>query len=368
MRKQIVRKSFLSVLLIMALLCAGCASSGASASSPGKGESGAGYQRFNRTDLSTFDTVITLIGFAPDQEAFDRVADEAFSRLNVYDHIFDGYNEYEGLHNLYYVNRHAAQEPVEIPADLFQLIAWCKAQWAAGLRQTNIAMGAVLSLWHDYRSEGLLHPEQAQLPPMDALTSASAHTDFDNIQLDEEKQTVFFSDPAMALDIGAVAKGYAADRIAEYLYEAMPSFLLSLGGNVYAGAPPLDGRAAWAVGVQDPKVGTESGGSGTLDILDVHDQTVVTSGDYWRYYTVDGQRYHHIIDPETLMPSRKMLSVTIVCESSTLADFLSTAFFVLSYEEGRALAERLEGVEVMWVLPDGQIHATEGMLPYSRKL
>lgn len=80
------------------------------------------------------------------------------------------------------------------------------------------------------------------------------------------------------------------------------------------------------------------------------------------------QRYHHIIDPETLMPSRKMVSVTILCEESCLADFLSTTLFVLTYEEGRALADSMPGVEVMWILPDGTIEATEGMKQYARSM
>ncbi len=358
-RNQISKAAF-SLFLALVLLCSVCSSALGSTLA----DAYASAQRFSRTDLSAFDTVITLVAFAPDQASFDRAADRAFEKIQLLDHIFDGYNAYDDLHNLYYVNLHAAHAPVEVPDDLFQLLSWCKEQWAAGRRETNIAMGAVLSLWHEYRTAGALHPEEAQLPPMEALTAASQHIDFDNVVLDAEKQTVFFSDPDLTLDIGAVAKGYAADAVGRILYEDMPSFLLSLGGNVYAGNAPLDGRSNWAVGVQNPDV-TQNG---TLDILDVHDKTVVTSGDYWRYYTVDGQRYHHIIDPETLMPSRKMVSVTILCESSILADFLSTALFVLPYEEGRQVADSLDGVEVMWILPDGSIHFTDGMKDYARSM
>ena len=380
MKKTKISKAVLSFLLILTL-CTGCApasvitdpTAAVPTASPAPPPADASaeespWHKFTRTDMSVFDTVISLIGFAKEQAEFDAIADEAVRRLREFDHIFDGYNEYEGLHNLYYVNRYAAQEPVEIREPLFDLLSWCQEQWEAGLRQTNVAMGAVLSIWHEYRDAGTKNPDAAQLPPMEDLQSASQHVSFDQVTLDEEKHTVFFSDPALTLDIGAVAKGYAADAIADYLYSVMPSFLLSLGGNVYAGQPPLDGRAAWAVGVQDPKHSTEVGSGGVLDVLDVHDKTVVTSGDYWRYYVVDGKRYHHIIDPETLMPSRKMLSVTILCDSSVLADFLSTALFVLSYEDGRKLADSLEGVEVMWVLPDGTVEATEGMADYARSL
>ena len=326
------------------------------------------YTKFNRRALDIFDTEITLIGYMRTQEEFDRVYEDTMALLKRYDRIFDAYHGYEGLNNLYYVNRRAAEGPVEIPEELFDLISWCKEQWDKGLRSTNIAMGTVLSIWHEYREAGIDDPENAQLPPTEALRAASAHTDFDQVILDAEKQTVFFADSAITLDIGAVAKGWAADAVLPYLMEHMPSFLLSLGGNVYAGETPLDGRANWAVGVQDPRP-DESGAGGTiLDIVDVNSLTVVTSGDYWRYYIVDGARYHHIIDPETLFPSTKMLSVTIICKSSVLADFLSTTLFVLSYEDGLALIESMEGVEALWVLPDGTEQASSGMSQYLRSL
>ena len=352
----------IALFLLTAVLCGCAAPAGVSEDT---------YTKFTRRETSIFDTEITFIAYARTEAEFEAVYTEAMDRLRTYDHIFDGYNAYEGLHNLYYVNRHASEGPVEIPEELFGLISWCKEQWEKGLRSTNIAMGAVLSIWHEYREAGLDDPTSAQLPPMEALLAANEHVNFNDVILDAEKQTVFFADPALTLDVGAVAKGYAADAIVSYLYESLPSFLLSLGGNVYAGEPPRDGRSAWAVGIQDPRTDALTlalGGTEIMDIVDVSDLTVVTSGDYWRYYIVDGERYHHIIDPETLMPSRKMQSVTIICESSTLADFLSTTLFVLSYEEGYALIESLDGVEAMWVLPDGTIQSSPGMAPYARSL
>lgn len=326
------------------------------------------YTKFSRRALDIFDTEITLMGYARTQEEFDRAFDDTMALLRRFDQVFDAYNAYEDLNNLYYVNRHAAEAPVEIPEELFALISWCKEQWSRGMRSTNIAMGAVLSIWHEYREAGMAHPEAAQLPPVEALQAASAHTDFDMVILDAEKQTVFFSDPEITLDIGAVAKGWAADAVLPYLREHMPSFLISLGGNVYAGEAPLDGRANWAVGVEDPRPDENGGGLMYRDIVDVHSLTVVTSGDYHRFYVVDGKRYHHIIDPETLFPSAKMISVTIICESSTLADFLSTTLFVLSAEDGLSLIESMEGVEALWMLPDGTEQTSSGMNQYLRSL
>ena len=326
------------------------------------------YTKFTRRVMGIFDTFITLIGYTRNQEEFDRVCDDTMALLERFDRVFDAYHSYEGLNNLYYVNRHAAEGPVEIPEELFDLISWCKGQWDEGLRSTNIAMGSVLSIWHEYREAGMADPAAAQLPSMEALQAASEHADFDQVILDAEKRTVFFADPEITLDIGAVAKGWAADAVLPYLKEHMPSFLISLGGNVYAGEAPLDGRANWAIGVEEPRPDENGSGMSYRDIVDVHDLTVVTSGDYERYYMVDGQRYHHIIDPVTLFPSTRMISVTIICESSTLADFLSTALFVLSLEDGLNMIESMEGVEALWMLPDGTEQASSGMGQYLRSL
>ena len=333
------------------------------------GKAEASYTRFSRLEFDIFDTEVTLLGYAPSQEEFDRTADSTMDLLRRYHQFFDAYNEYPGVNNLCVVNSRAALAPVEIPDALFDLISWCKNQWDAGYTKTNLALGAVLSVWHDCRVAGIADPENAKLPDMDTLRRMAEHTDFDQVLLDQEARTVYFADPLLRLDVGAVAKGYAANQARDYLKEAMPSFLLDLGGNIYAGEPPMDGRPHWGVGVRNPDLNAMAlYGTDILDVMYVDSLTVVTSGDYWRYYTVDGVRYHHIIDPDTLMPSRKVLSATVVCESSLLADYLSTTLFILSPEDGLKLIEGLEGVEAMWVLPDHSIQTSSGMGQYARSL
>ncbi|NLD83233.1 MAG: FAD:protein FMN transferase [Clostridiales bacterium] len=329
------------------------------------------WARFTRREMGIFDTEITLTGFAESQEAFDRTAEKALARLREYHQLFDAYSPYGEMHNLWYVNQYAAKGPVEVAPAFYDLLAWCREKWDAGFRQTNICMGSVLKIWHEYRTQGIADPEHARLPSLEALQRAAAHADFDSLILDGEKRTVYFADPEMQLDLGAVAKGYAADLVLPLLKEEMPSFLLSLGGNVYAGRPPLDGRENWNVGVQDPKASAlqvSVGGTDILDVMEIHDLTAVTSGDYWRYYTVDGVRYHHIIDPDTLFPAQGMVSVTIICESSLLADYLSTALFILPQAEGRQMLEKIGNAEAMWVASDGSISFTDGMRAYSRML
>ena len=166
----------------------------------------------------------------------------------------------------------------------------------------------------------------------------------------------------MKLDDGAVAKGYATELVAQMLLASdMPSFIISAGGNVRMGNPPADGRAKWGVGIQDPD-GAVLGLSDIVETLYLTGCSVVTSGDYQRYYVVDGQRYHHLIDPDTLMPDTDFRSVSIITEDSGYADLLSTAAFLMPYEESRAFIDSLDGVEAIWLFPDGSKKMTFGAM------
>lgn len=327
-----------------------------------------GPQRYSTMFLDTFDTVITLIGYADSEQAFSQHAATAHEMYLYLHKLFDNYNSYEdeGIVSVYTVNERAAQEPVAVDPILFSLLTFCKNQYAAAQGQTNVAMGSVLRLWHDYREAGLENPSTAQLPPMDELTAASEHIDIEDLILDAKLQTVYFADPALKLDVGAVAKGYATEIVAQLLIAgSMPSFTISAGGNVRTGEPPLDGRKAWGVGIQDPD-GAVFGTADIVEALYLSNLSVVTSGDYQRFYEVDGTRYHHLIDPDTLMPGDFYRSVTIVTQDSGYADLLSTAAFLMPYEESRAFIESLEGVEALWLFDDGSMRMTDGLVPHAR--
>lgn len=352
------KKSALLVFLLgSALLLCACGTLSPTAEA-------AAYDKYSATYLDTFDTVITLTGYAQSKAEFDAAASLLHARYVSLHRLYDNYNTYDGVENLCTLNQRAAQEPVTVDAPLFNLLALCKAQQPLLHGQVNVAMGSVLDIWHTYREAGLNDPERAQLPDRDALIQASAHTNFDDVILDEEHQTVFFTDPALKLDLGAVAKGYATELVAqELIASGFTSFVISAGGNVRAGSAPMDGRSGWGVGIQNPALDKAND---LVDVLYLTDLSVVTSGNYQRYYTVDGVMYHHLIDPDTLMPSTHFPSVTIVTEDSGIADLLSTAVFLMPYEEGRAFVDSLNGVEALWIFDDGATAMTDGMKAYAQ--
>ena len=166
----------------------------------------------------------------------------------------------------------------------------------------------------------------------------------------------------MTLDVGAIAKGYAVERVAQMMEDAgMTGYLLNVGGNVRTIGQRSD-EEKWSVGIENPGI---EGGDDYISYLKISDLSLVTSGSYQRYYVVDGVRYHHIIDPDTLMPGNRYLSVSILASHSGMADGLSTAIFNMPYETGLALIETIEGVEAMWVLTDGTIYTSSGFASYT---
>ena len=258
--------------------------------------------------------------------------------------LFDIYNDYDGLNNLKTVNDNAGIAPVVVDSRIIDLLTDCKTYHEATGGVVNPAMGSVLQLWHVARNDGINDPANAYLPGMEELKAAAEHMDMDALVIDEGASTVYLSDPKVQLDVGAIAKGWSVQRVCE---NAPKGLLVSVGGNVCATGPKDASGTPWVVGIQDP-----DGAESYLHTLTVTNGSVVTSGDYQRAYVVDGELYHHIIDPGTLYPSTRWRSVTILCGDSGLGDALSTALFVLPLEDGQQLLDTL-GAEAMWVDREG---------------
>ena len=311
-----------------------------------------------------FDTVSVIFSYKGDSaEEFEANCEAISDLLLEYHRLFDIYYEYEGINNLKTVNKQAGKEPVKVDSKLIDFLLYAKEIHTLTNGATNIAMGSVLSLWHDAREDGIDAPESAALPNADALTEAAKHTDINDLIIDREACTVFFADPAMRLDVGAIGKGYAAEQAAQLLISrGVSSYVLNVGGNLRAiGAKPASGNG-WVTGITNPDKTSEE--SFVCKVV-LKDTSLVTSGDYERFYVVDGKRYHHIIDPKTNQPAAYFSSVSIFTPDSALADALSTALFCMTYEEGLQLIKKLENVDVIWVKSDGTLYKTEGIELYN---
>ena len=317
--------------------------------------------RYTASFLDVFDTKTDVIGYSTDEEAFAEQVSLLKDKLSYYNDLYDIYNNYEGINNIKTINDNAGIAPVEVNKDIIDLLLFSKEMYEKTNGQINIAMGSVLSIWHDYRDAGINDPETAKLPPMEDLQAASAYMNINQIIIDEEASTVYLPDEHMSIDVGSIGKGYAVQKLAEYAKEiGMERVLLSVGGNVCAVGKKLDG-SNWRIGIQNPDMKSEEA---YVEKVDISDKCVVTSGNYQRYYVVDGVRYCHIIDGDTLMPADHFASVSILANDSGMADALSTAVFNMPYEEGLAFVNELDGVEAMWIMNDGTLHYTDGFAQY----
>lgn len=314
---------------------------------------GTGMQRYEATYWDVFDTVTTVTGYAAGQAEFDAAAREIHDTLLEYHRLYNIYESYDGLRNLKTVNDQAGIGPVPVDTRILSLLQFAQTAWTETGGRVNAAMGSVLAHWHDAREQALEDPDRAALPDRSALEEAALHTDLSALELDLEAGTAFLTDPHMALDVGALAKGYAVEQVAA---AAPDHFLISVGGNVCATGPKPDGTP-WTVAVENPD------GGDFLKLLYAEDRSVVTSGDYQRYFELDGVRYHHIIDPDTLEPAAYWRSVTVVAESSAAADCLSTALFTLPQAEGQRLLDQW-GAEALWIGMDGAQVMSPGFSAY----
>ncbi len=321
--------------------------------------------RYEATFLQLFDTQTTIVAYTYDKKEFAEHAQLIYDKLEEYHQLYDIYKSYEGINNIKTINDNAGKAPVKVDQRIIDLLRFSKQWYDKTDGNVNIAFGSVLRIWHDYRDRGMEDPDSAELPPMDKLVEAARHTDINRIIINEEESTVYLADPDMSIDVGAIAKGYATEQVSRIAIEAgFTSGLISVGGNVRAIGTKGAERQPWNVGIQNPETGEDLP---DLHILDVSDASLVTSGIYERYYTVDGSDYHHIIDPETLFPSLEYKSVSILCKDSGMADALSTAIFNMHIDQGMEFIEGLSDVEAFWVLKNGEFRYTSHFEDYIRR-
>lgn len=314
-------------------------------------------EKFTGYIFDAFDTVISLSAYCASQEEFDgyrRLAEDEFLRWHK---LCDIYQSYPELCNLRTVNDSAGQEAVTVSDELMDFLLFAKEMYTVTDGHMNVAMGSVLKIWHDIREYNSVMTDDIRLPEREELLAAAEHCDIDELVLDPSNGTVLLRDAAMSLDVGACAKGYATEKVTELLTAAgCETFALNAGGNVRVHGTKPNGQP-WVIAVTDPDTTSSSLAVGSVE---VSGGSVVTSGTYQRFFELEGRRYHHIIDGETLMPENRYLSVTVTAENSGYADALSTALFNMEPEEGLCFVEGLDGVEALWIMADGTLVPSSG--------
>ena len=316
-------------------------------------------EKLDKTYYEYFDTVTTLLTYSDDKENFDKSCDILEEELAKYHKLYNSYDDFEGVNNFKTINDKAGIEPVKVDPEIIELIEYSKKMYDVTDGNINIAMGSLLGLWHEYREMSIDDPSKAAIPSEEELVAKSEHKNIDAIEIDKENSTVYINDPNVQIDIGAIGKGYATEKMAKKLKEnGFSRGILSVGGDdVIIGANPNSSNGAWKIAVQNPFL--EDKENPYSSIVSVKDTSIVTSGDYQRFFTVDGKNYHHIIDPATKYPSDKWKSVSVKADSIALADTLSTYLFIVDHETGLKKAKE-NGIEAYWIDPEGNEFKTDG--------
>jgi len=215
----------------------------------------------------------------------------------------------------------------------------------------DVTIGPLVKAWG-------IWSDNPRIPQKSEIDELLELVDYKDVLIDKDNSRAMLKKTGQVVDLGGIAKGYAADEaINIYKENGVESAFISMGGNVAVLGGKPDG-SPWRIGIRNPK-----GSQGSyIGILSVKDKTVVSSGEYERFFEKDGVRYHHILDPKTGYPAESDLTgVTIVSDLSIDADALSTATFVLGLEEGMRFIEGLDGVEAVFITKDDKIYITGGL-------
>ena len=273
-------------------------------------------------------------------ESDDDKIDDIFSYIYLLDSMISRYNEKSYIAM---INSNAGISPVTVPDEVYELmkVSLEMAKETDGL--FNPAIAPLSSLWG-------FGTEDARVPSSDEIKGVLPLLDWRKIKLSDDDNSVFLESEGMAIDLGAVGKGWAADMIDSYLDElGVEHALVNLGGNVLLHGGKADG-SAWRVGIRNPENLSSSYAS-----VAIEDGTVITSGGYQRYIEKDGEIFHHILNPETGYPFQTdILSATVIGDSGTLSDMLSTVIFASGSDKAEEIADKHD-VSIILKLTDGSV-------------
>jgi len=299
-----------------------------------------------RKTMILMDTVVTIHVVADSEEAADRAMAKAFEAIGKLDTLL---NFFSDKSELALINRNAGVSGVRVSPETLEVIE--KAVYASEQSggAFDVTIGPESSLWN--------FVTRAK-PDDKAVSEKLGLVNYRLIDLAKEKSVVALKKKGMLIDLGAIAKGYAADRAAEALKRhGIKSGLVAVAGDIKAFGLKQDGKP-WRVGIRNPR--QKGKDDEILATIELRDMAISTSGDYERFFIIDGERFHHILDPRTGYPARGCQSVSVMAKDGVSTDSFSTAVFVLGPEKGMELLKHL-GFEGMIVDKEGKIHITPGI-------
>jgi thiamine biosynthesis lipoprotein len=314
----------------------------------GGGSPGAAPSRVVQRAGTAMGSELRLTAYAVDDAAAQRAFDAVFGEFERLDALLSVWRPGSDVLR---VNAAAGDRPVPVSSDTRAVLRAARqvSDWTAG--KFDVTFGPLAEVWKfDAQDQDNSIPDDAHIRARLPLI------DYRKVEIDDEAGTVFLARKGMRIHLGGIGKGYAVERAAAILRQAgIRDFMIQAGGDLYAGG--LKEGKPWRLGINDPR-----GPAGRLfAAVDLSDGTFSTSGDYARFFVKGGIRYHHLLDPASGLPARGCRSVTIVADSPTQADALSTGVFILGPADGMALVERLPGVEAVIVTATNEVIVSSGL-------
>ena len=281
----------------------------------------------------------------------ETILDDAVEMLKVYEHRFSANDDSSELME---VNHNAAVKAIKVHPDLFDLIKIGKNHSCASNSFLNIAIGPIVQTWR-------IGFKDVKVPTKQEIDNLLEITDPNQIILNEEEQSVYLARKGMAINLGALAKGYIADLMIEYLKKrGVDAGLINLGGNVLAfGDAKHNQDLMWRIGIQNP---VETRGN-HLFTIGIKNQSVVTSGIYERNYTENGKTYHHILNPKTGYPvETNVAGLSIISRKSVDGEIWTTRLFGKDIKDILEEVNNLPDIECVIVTTEGKVYYTSGVL------
>ena len=335
---------------------------------------------YTETVDGLFDTVHVISGYDKSEQEFKKKVKFYQDEMEKLHKLYTSYEDFQGINNISTINENAGIKPVKVDRNIIDLLKDTLERNKEISDKVNIAAGNVIDLWDKAKTEGKL-PEQSELEKMQKCAKT------ENIVIDEQNSTVFIKERCTKLNLGAVAKGYAVEQVTKKMEKAgMTSFIISAGGNVkVVGKRKIPKKESeitdlkscknqFCIGIALPLYNDNNidksnpynnGKNDYLAKIATENMSIVTTGNYQRYFVMDNKVYGHVINLETLKPEDSFASVSVITEDSGLADFMSTTLFLLSYEEGKALIEKMskkEKIDVIWAMKNGDVISSEGLI------